>query len=101
MIADAIDTALTLGWALAAWIVLTALAGALALHAVIAIAWWAGRATVRAVKAARRALYASLSDEQPSSDSSPAATAERRSGPPRRPAPSWAHTDHHRTDQTA
>ena len=89
MIADAIDTALTLGWALAAWIVLTALAGALALHAVIAIAWWAGRATVRAVKAARKALSAPLSDEQPASDSSPATTPERPSG---RRVPSWAHT---------
>lgn len=48
MIAEAIDTVLTLGWALAAWIVLTALAAALALHTALAIAWWAGRAVFRA-----------------------------------------------------
>ena len=35
MIAEAIDTALTLGWALAAWIVLVSLAAALALHTVL------------------------------------------------------------------
>lgn len=95
MIAEAIDTGLTLGWALAAWIVGLALAAALALHTVLAIVWWAGRATVRAVKGARKALSAPLGDEQPASDSSPAIAAERRSEPRPRPVPSWAHTDHH------
>jgi hypothetical protein len=97
--AELIDTAITVGWALAAWIVLTALAAALALHTVFAVVWWAGRATIRAMKAARKALSAPLSDEQPASDSNPATTAERRSEPPRRPTPSWARTDHHRWDQ--
>jgi hypothetical protein len=101
VIAEAIDTALTVGWALAAWIVLTALAAALALHTVLAVVWWAGRATVRAVKAARKALSAPLSDEQPASDSSPATTAERRSEPPRRPTPSWAHTEPYTYEEAA
>lgn len=44
MIAEAIDTLFTLGWALLAWIVLTAIAATLALYSVIAIAWWTIRA---------------------------------------------------------
>ncbi|MFF5842156.1 hypothetical protein ACFY74_11885 [Streptomyces massasporeus] len=47
MIAEAIDTAITLGWGLAAWIVLLALAAALALHTVIAVLWWTLRALWR------------------------------------------------------
>jgi hypothetical protein len=95
VIAEAVDTVLALGWALAARIAVGALAAALALHTLLAVVWWAGRATLRAVKAARRGLYAPVSHEQPASDSSPTTTPERRSEPPRRPIPSWAHTDHH------
>ncbi|MFD6324223.1 hypothetical protein ACFWOL_15435 [Streptomyces sp. NPDC058442] len=47
MIAEAIDTAITLGWALAAWLAVLSLAAALALHAVIAIVWWTVRALWR------------------------------------------------------
>lgn len=47
MIADAIDTVITLGWALAAWIVLLALTAALALHALLAVLWWTLRALWR------------------------------------------------------
>ncbi|WP_171111255.1 MULTISPECIES: hypothetical protein [unclassified Streptomyces] len=50
MIGEAVDTLLTLGWGLLAWIVLTSLAAALALHAVIAVAWWTVRATWRALR---------------------------------------------------
>ncbi|MFF5980880.1 hypothetical protein ACFY78_18745 [Streptomyces olindensis] len=47
MIAEAIDTAITLGWAFAVWLVLLSLAAALALHAVIAIVSWTVRALWR------------------------------------------------------
>ncbi|WP_328439336.1 hypothetical protein OHA71_23650 [Streptomyces sp. NBC_00444] len=47
MIAEAIDTLYTLGWAFLVWFVLTALAATLALYAVIAIAWWTMRALWR------------------------------------------------------
>ncbi|WP_171108629.1 MULTISPECIES: hypothetical protein [unclassified Streptomyces] len=54
MIAEAVDTLITLGWGLLAWIVLTSLAAALALHAVIAIAWWTARTLWRAIRRACR-----------------------------------------------
>jgi Flp pilus assembly protein TadB len=47
VIAEAFDTILTLGWAFAIWFVLLCLAAALALHAVLAIAWWIVRAMWR------------------------------------------------------
>lgn len=47
MITEAIDTLITLGWAVLAWIALLVLAAALALHTVIAIAWWTVRALWR------------------------------------------------------
>lgn len=53
MIADAIDTVFTLGWALLAWIVLTAAAATLALYAVVAVVW-------APVHAARKALGAAF-----------------------------------------
>lgn len=99
MIAEAVDTAITLGWALAAWIVLVSLAAALALHTVIAVVWWAGRTTWRALRGPRRGLQAPRS---PSRDSSAAGTPER---PPqsrsRRPVPSWAHTQPYTYEEAA
>ncbi|KMS79084.1 hypothetical protein ACH49_13590 [Streptomyces leeuwenhoekii] len=50
MIAEAIDTALTLGWAFLIWLTLVSLTAALALHTLIAIAWWTARTTWRAVR---------------------------------------------------
>ncbi|AMW11637.1 hypothetical protein A4E84_20345 [Streptomyces qaidamensis] len=47
MIAEAFDTLITLGWGLAAWIVLLALAATLALYAVLASVWWSLRALWR------------------------------------------------------
>lgn len=61
MIADAIDTAITLGWALAAWIVLTAAVGCAAVYAVVVAVWWPCRVAGDAVAgalAASRALRA-------------------------------------------
>lgn len=40
MIAEAIDAAIAVGWALLAWIVLTAVVATAALYAVVAVAWW-------------------------------------------------------------
>lgn len=78
MIGEAVDTAVTLGWALAVWVVLLALTAALALHAVVvAVAVPVGAAcrAVTAALAASRALRAL--GEQP-----------ERYRPPQRPA--WA-----------
>ncbi|MEY9995850.1 hypothetical protein ABIE67_007882 [Streptomyces sp. V4I8] len=97
VIAEAIDTVLTLGWALAAWIVLTALAAALALHTVIAIAWWAGRAAWRAC----RRLYGRLPASTPLRAVREPQVTPGAPQAPSRPVPSWAHTDDHRTDQAA
>lgn len=61
MIAEAVDTAFTLGWALLAWIVLTAGAAVLALYAVAVTVWAAVEPAVAAVTralAASRALTA-------------------------------------------
>lgn len=94
MIAEAIHTVLTLGWALAVWIVLVSLAAALALHAVIAAVAWPCMAAQEAVSgalAASRALRALPGHRD----------AHAASQPPSHPVPSWAHTDHHRTDQAA
>ncbi|WP_405673170.1 hypothetical protein [Streptomyces sp. NBC_01530] len=78
MIAEAVDTAFTLGWALAAWIVLTAAAGVLGLYAVAVGVWAALRPATEAVGralAASRALRALRAEPD-------------RYRPPRRPA--WA-----------
>jgi hypothetical protein len=87
VIAEAIDTVLTLGWALAAWIVLTALAAALALHTVlVAVAWpcMTAQKAVDAALAASRALRALPEHRH----------AHTASQPPFRPAPAWAQPDH-------
>lgn len=59
MIAEAIDTVVALGWALAVWIVLCAGAAALALHTILAVVWWAGRALWRGVAGVRSAVQPS------------------------------------------
>ncbi|MER5750662.1 hypothetical protein [Streptomyces sp. NPDC002088] len=61
MIGEAFDAVITLGWALAVWIVLLALVGALALHAVLVVVAWAplaAREALTAALAASRALRA-------------------------------------------
>ena len=78
MIGEAVDTAFTLGWALAAWIILTAGVVVLALYAVVAIVAapvQAARGALSGAVAASRALRAL--GEQP-----------ERYRPPQRPA--WA-----------
>ncbi len=44
MIDEAIDTAITLGWAFLAWLTLVSFTVGLALYAVTVIAWWTIRA---------------------------------------------------------
>ncbi|MEV0691805.1 hypothetical protein [Streptomyces sp. NPDC050388] len=47
MIADAIDTAITLGWTLAAWITVLAAVGTALLLGTVAAAWWTCRTLYR------------------------------------------------------
>jgi hypothetical protein len=94
VIAEAVDTVLTLGWALAGWIAVGALAAALALHTLLAVVWWAGRWAWRACRSAWSAMRAPERGSRDSRDAGDAPKpAERRTAP--RPTPPWAHTDHH------
>jgi hypothetical protein len=84
VIADAVDTAFTLGWALAAWIVLTAAAGCAAVYAAAVAVWWpchAARDAVTGALAASWALRALRSHPEPQR------APQRRTAP--RP-PAWA-----------
>lgn len=100
MIAEAIDTAVTLGWALLAWIVLTAVFATAALYAVIAAGWWVWRGVWRAVRAliARRAPSACAT--RALGRAVALAPSEKLHGPPGalhanppRTTPTWARTD--------
>jgi len=96
VIAEGIDTAVTLGWALAAWIVLVSLTAALALHTALVAVWWAGRAVWRAVRALwpRRGVLRGLGAPEGPSRGSRAVggVPEASQSRSRRRAPSWAHT---------
>ncbi|MET7458495.1 hypothetical protein ABZT03_43145 [Streptomyces sp. NPDC005574] len=90
MISDAIDTAITLGWALLAWIVLTSAVAVLALYAVAVVVgcvcvtvWRVARGVWRWLRRARRGA----------GDSRDAGDPPGPSQAPSRPAPPWAHTD--------
>jgi hypothetical protein len=98
VIAEAIDTVLTLGWALAAWIVGLALAAALALHTVLAVVWWLGRAAFRACAG----LYGRLSAvEAPNEGQGPQLPSSAPRSRTRRPVPSWAHTEPYTYEEAA
>lgn len=130
MIAEAIDAAITLGWALAAWIVVLAAAAAVVLLAGTVVGVWA-------VRGAWRVLYGRLSASErrlrlraarvarrtpaatgPSRPHSPRWSALHRAGggfptrirqrastgrtaPRPRPVPSWAHTQPHTHEEAA
>ncbi|WP_406417984.1 hypothetical protein [Streptomyces sp. NBC_01614] len=79
MIAEAIDTALTLAWALAGWVIFLATVAAILALAATATGVWGVRALRRAVKAPLAAEHA------------PQAPESTRAAK-RRPTPSWAHT---------
>lgn len=84
MIAEAVDTALTLGWALLVWIVLLAATATLALWTILVTVAWACRALWRGVTAARalvqRPAVPELLRDAPAAPQAP-------------PRPSWAHTE--------
>ncbi|WP_409469103.1 hypothetical protein [Streptomyces sp. HC307] len=94
MIAEAIDTLITLGWALAAVAAVVLLAGT-------AVGAWAVRGLWRTVRArqAREARCTPVSRPQsPLRLPRGIEDAPRASQRPSRPAPSWAHADHHRKE---
>jgi hypothetical protein len=82
VIAEAIDTAIAIGWAIVAWIAVGAAVVTIVLFTTILVGAWGWKAT-------RRGLRARVSAEQPAGDPSPPGTAERHT------APRWARTDHH------
>lgn len=83
MIAEAVDTLITLGWALAGWLIFfAAVASVLTLAAIATGAW--------AVRGAWRLLYARLRPETPPQAHGEGQDAHRPSEGPSRPAPSWA-----------
>lgn len=50
LIAEAVDTLITLGWALLAWLALAAAVASIALLAATALGWWAIRGLWRATR---------------------------------------------------
>ena len=99
MIAEAVDAAVSVGWALLVWVVLMAVFATAALYAVVVTVWVVGRSVWRVLRGAWTAMrprtdsLAPLAAEQPTEDPEPPRTAERISAPPLRPAPSWARKD--------
>jgi hypothetical protein len=86
VIAEAIDAAVSVGWALLVWVVLTAVFATAALYAVVV-------AVVCAVLAVRRGVVAVLSLVQHSSGGELVRIAPEAAQTPSRPAPSWARID--------
>jgi hypothetical protein len=56
VIAEAIDTAVSIGWAIVAWIILTAAAATLALYTLLVTAWTVGRLAWRVGRAVWQAI---------------------------------------------
>ena len=96
MIAEAIDTAYTIGWAILAWIVLTAAFATLALYTLAVTAWTVCRGVWRVGRAAWRAIRRrhapATAPQGPSCDSSDANTPQRATRA--RTVPSWAREPH-------
>ena len=80
MIAEAVDTLRTLGWAVLAWLAVGAFAAALGLLAVTAAVAWILRAAWR-LTGARKGLYARLRAEVPKNAPRMLPTPQRRSQP--------------------
>lgn len=86
MIAEAIDTAITLGWAFLAWLTLVSFTVGLALYTVTVIVWWTLRALWRGLEGPswrRGRLHARFLAR---------ARARRSSGHTEPPQPQPAHT---------
>ena len=94
MIAEAIDAAVSVGWALLVWIVLCAVFATAALFAVVAAGWAVWRATVRAAKAVCAwlswRLTAELPPQAPSEGASAPVAPQGRTG---HPVPAWARSE--------
>jgi hypothetical protein len=92
VIAEAIDTAVTLGWALLAWLAVLAAVATIVVLAVAAGGVWAVRAAWRASAgpwgACGRFRARFLA-------------AHRARRPQRRTGPRWARTDHHHYEEAA
>ena len=87
MIAEAVDAAIAVGWALLVWVVLLAVAATCALYTLVV-------AVVCAVLAVRRGVVAVLSLVQHSSGGELVRVApEAADARTARPAPAWARTD--------
>lgn len=87
MIAEAIDTAFTLGWALAVWIVLLAAVASLAVWTVVVTVACVCRAVWRGAAAALALAQRSVVPELPRT---PPVAPQARTEPH---APTWARTD--------
>jgi hypothetical protein len=86
VIAEAIDAAVSVGWALLVWVVLMAVAATCALYTLVV-------AAVCAVLAARRGVVAVLSLVQHSSGPEVVWDAPEAVQTPSRPVPAWARTE--------
>lgn len=86
MIAEAVDAAIAVGWALLVWVALLAVAATAALYTLVV-------AAACAVLAVRRGVMAALSLVQHSSGGELVCDAPEAVQTPSRPAPAWARTD--------
>lgn len=86
MIAEAVDAAVSVGWALLVWVLLLAAVATCALYALVV-------AVVCAVLAVRRGVVAVLSLVQHSSGGEVGREAPEAARTPPRPAPAWARKD--------
>lgn len=105
MIAEAVDTLFTLGWAVLAWLTIGTFAAAVGLLAVTAAVAWTVRAVWRAARGIqapwprRGAWRRSGAPHSPSRDSRATRALPRASQTPSRPSPTWAHE--HDTEEAA
>jgi hypothetical protein len=99
VIAEAVDAAVSVGWALLVWLLLLAVFATAALYTLVVTVWAVGRVIWRVLGGAWAAMgprtdsLAPLAAEQPTEYPEPPRAAERTSAPPLRPAPSWARKD--------
>jgi hypothetical protein len=88
VIAEVIDTAVTLGWALLAWIAVFAVVGTVVLFTGVALGTWAWRT-------ARKRVTGPLAASQPSR------APESVPAPKQRHTPAWARTQPHDQEEAA
>lgn len=102
---EAVDTAVRLFYAGAAWVVLTAAVATLALYAVAAVVWWVLCGLWRSARAVWARVRSRVPVSRPESPSRlPCAVRgapEPSTARTERPAPSWARTEPHRYDNAA